>query len=280
MRAIWWLAILGGGCKQPPVEAPAELGALALFLFEHFEDEDPAEVHAGWVNLAAFLRDDDLTRSAQDRAVTLPTLDGPALGGLSIPVGALAVDQVPVGISGDSAFPLDDQLPLMADPVQTCIESSTTVWAGRDFLTDADCFVAGACERMETVTAVRRDTALAKVWYDQFKTYRRFDFEDPDGAPVRVIAGRAWTEVVFPGDNDTNSWDQLFHLDVYLADGDRTLRWFAIWSSVSIGVLGDDLYAALIINGLEEALVYGDELIEGTQDSCPHDRSAPAPPRD
>lgn len=279
MRPILMLSVLSG-CAKAPVEAPVELGQLGLFLFEHFEDEDPEALSAGWLNLADFLRGVDYDLDPDDRAVTMPVLDGASLGGLSIPEGASAADQIPLAISGQSPYPLDDQLPLMTDPNQTCIESSSTVWAGRDFLSDVACFEVGDCDRLETTTEVRKDSFFAKVWYDQYKTYRRFEVDDGEGTTTQLIAGRAWTDQVFEGDNGVNSWDQLFHLDVYLTDGPRTLRWFSMWSSLSVTGLGDDVYGNLVINGLEEALRFGDEYIAGSQESCTHDRSAPRPERD
>ncbi|HHO50359.1 MAG TPA: hypothetical protein ENK18_05660 [Deltaproteobacteria bacterium] len=278
MRSILALSILVG-CARAPVEAPSEIGELGLFLFEHFEDPEPELIGAGWLNLAGFLQGVDYSLSADERALTMPPLDGPSLGGLSIPEGAQAADQVPVAISGESLYPLDDQLQLMTDPNQTCIESSSTVWAGRTFSTDVACFESGACERLETETEVRKDSFFAKVWYDQHKTYRRFEVEDSEGGVLELIAGRAWTDQVFEGDSGVNSWDQLFHLDVYLADGPRTLRWFSMWSSLSVAGLGDDAYSNLVVNGLEEALRFGDEYIAGVQTSCTHDRSAPRPER-
>ncbi len=274
MRPVWLLPI-AVGCAKAPVEAPKELGELGLFLFQHFEDEESAELEAGFRNLVDYLDGVDMTLDAKDRAVTMPVLQGADLGDLAIPDGADPEKQVPVAIAGVSEHPLDDQRVLMLDPVQTCIESSTTVWAGREFPTDPDCFERADCERLETTTAVRKDSFIAKVWYDQFKTYRELEVDD-----LHVIAGRAWTDRVFPGDGSANSWDQLFHLDVYIADGPRTLRWFSMWSSISVTGLGDDLFSQMVISGLEEALIYGDERIEGVQESCPHDRSAPQPTRE
>ena len=268
------------GCATPPPEAPVELGALGLYLFEHFEDEDPAEISAGWRNLAAFL-DAQSSEATGDRAVSMPILDGAALGGLSIPEGADAANQVPVAIWGPSAFPVGDHPVAIVDPVQTCLEADITVWAGRTFQTDADCFVSGACDRLETETETRRELGIfLNVWYDQPKIYRRFAVEDEERGPFEVIAGRAWIGERFEGDRGGTAMEQLFHLDVIVEQGDAALRWFALWSSIEGGLVGDDLYANLLTSGLEEALQFNEEyLATGEVTSCPHDRSAPRPPR-
>ena len=99
-----------------------------------------------------------------------------------------------------------------------------------------------------------------------------------------MILGRAWIEEVFEGEGGGTSMDQLFHLDAYLQGsgelgGDTTLRWFSMWSSVSGLLVGDDLYAGLVVNGLEEALTFGEEYLGQTKSTCRHDRSAPKPER-
>lgn len=267
-------------CAKAPVEAPAELGELGLFLFQHFEDEDPAELQAGLLNLVPFLEAEDLSLDAKDRAVTMPVLDGPSLGGLSIPAGAAAEDQIPVALAGRSVHALDDQRALAVEPNQVCIESESTVWAGRTFLSDEGCFADGSCDTLETLTEVRKENFLAKVWYDMYKDYRAFELEDEEGNVTRAIVGRAWIDEVSPGDGGSSSWDQLFHLDVSLEDGGETLRWFSMWSSITLTGLTDDAYANLVIDGIADAYTFGDEFIAGDIQSCPNDRAAPKPDRE
>lgn len=269
---VWlWMA-----CRPPP-EAPDEVGELARFLFVHFDDADPDELVAGLTNLATDLRDEDFDESIADRAVSMPVLRPEDLGTLRLPEGTASEDQVAVAGSGVSAFDLPAQVALIVDPVQTCIESAATTWAGRTFEGDPSCFFED-CTTLVTGNEVRRESLLARVWYDQPKTYRALSLAG-DGT-IDVIVGRAHIERVFEGDGGTNEWRQLFQLDVFVADGDRTLRWFASWTEVDIAVLGDDLFANLVIAGLDEALRFGDEVLAGEVESCPHDRDAPRPPRD
>jgi hypothetical protein len=154
------------------------------------------------------------------------------------------------------------------------------VWAQREFLTDTACFEDASCDRLEASQEVRKENFLAKVWYDQLKTYRRFDLEDEEGNIRKAIVGRSWIERVFPADGDSNSWDQLFQLDVFIEDGGETQRWFSMWSSVTLGGVGDDLYGSLVVDGVEQALVFGDEFISNDIQSCPNDRAAEKPPRE
>lgn len=282
----WGVAVvaLSGGCGKTPVEAPKELGDLGLFLFRHFEDEDPAEEAAGLLNLRDQVLAMDLSLEAKDLAVTMPVLSGDNLGGLSIPTGVDPEAQIPIAIGGMSSHGLDDQMALVLEPNQVCIESESTEWAERSFLTDTGCFEGATCDRLEVSQEVYKSNFLATVWYDQLKNYRWFDLEDEDGNESRALVGRSWIERSFPAEGGGgNSWDQLFHLDAYIEDPanpGETVRWFSLWSSVTLGGVGDDLYASLVVEGIGEALVFGDEFIAGAIESCKNDRDLAKPPRE
>jgi hypothetical protein len=278
-RSVPVLSLLLVGCSKPPPEAPKELGDLGLFLFQHFEDEDPAELAAGLANLRPFVAETDFALEAKDRAVTMPILDGEALGSLSIPAGADSAKQVPVALSGKSTHPLDGQKALAVESNQVCIESSSTVWARREFLSDDGCFGDGSCPDLQTKTEVRKENFLAKVWYDQFKDYRTLELEDEDGAVTTALIARSWTEEVFAADSSDSSWDQLFQIDVTYEQGGESLRWFSMWSSITVPILSDDSYANLVVDGVEEAYGFGDEFLDGAIESCNLDRDAEKPPR-
>ena len=214
--------------------------------------------------------------------MTLPVLKGDDLGGLSIPAGIDAEVQVPVALQGKSKYSPPKTAPLATETNQICIESSTTVWAGRELLSDGACFEDGSCDNLQTFTEVRKENAIAKVWYDMFKDYRTFEFEDADGNVHDAVIGRAWIEEMFPGDGGNNSWDQLFQLDVGVSDpdGNGGLKWFAMWSSVTLTGIGDDAYANLVRDGVDDAFLYADEFLDGDIQACPNDRGLDKPDRE
>jgi len=273
--------IAGSACAESPAPAPDDLGQLGLYLFRHFDDSDPTVMGGGFANLEPHL----LTAGQvppSETTVSMPILDGADLDGHPIPDGVSASDQVPIAGTGLSMYPLPAQLTLILEPNQVCIESSSTVWAHRTLLTPTGCFAAAECP-LSTLTEVRKETLIAQGWIDQPKEYRWFEFDGPDGATVDVIAGRSWIDQVYEGDGGINSWDQLFHLDVFMEnreDPATTIRWFSVWSSVTITGVSDDLYASMIVHGLEEALQFGDEFIAGDIVSCTLDRDAEKPERD
>ncbi len=280
--AVFAAVVFASGCAKAPVEAPAELADLSLFLFEHYMDEDTAELAAGIENLRPFIEGADFSLDAKDRAVTLPKLDGAALGDLSIPAGADVEKQVPIGLTSKSDHPLDAHRELATEPNRVCIESDTTVWARREFTTDTACYVDGSCDGLEATQETRKENFLAKVWYDQFVSYRVIDVEDADGNVYEALVSRAWIEEVSPGDGGNSSWDQLFSLEVMIPDGNASMRWTDYWSSITLTGIGDDAYANLVIDGLEQAATWGDAFIAngGPADDCNLDRGAEKPARE
>ncbi len=278
---------LAGACRKPPPEAPKELGELGAFLFANFEasdDEGLAEYHAGLLNLRDYLtKDVDLSLEPKDNAVEMPILKGDDLGELSIPDGADPEKQVNRAVPGRSKHEVDAHRMLHVQPNQVCIESSTTLWAGREFLTDDKCWEDASCDRLETLTAVYKKNILAEIWYDQYKTYRSFDVEDENGDVFTAVVGRAWIEEVFPAQGGGgNSWDQLFQIDVYIPDPaspKKTLRWFSMWSSITLAGFPDDAYGNSVVDGIAEAYVYADEYIDGNIETCKNDIDAPKPDR-
>lgn len=283
-----------GACHKEPPTAPKELGELGAFLFANFNvdaDEDPelyADYGAGLVNLRTYLTDDvKVTGDSgtwKDLAVTMPILEGEDLGDLKIPDGADPAKQVNRAIPGMSSHPVNASRELHVQTNQICIESSSTLWAGRSFLSDEKCWEDESCDSLQTETEVYKKNILAEVWYDQFKDYRYFEVEDENGDTFDVIVGRAWIEEVFPAQGGgNNSWDQLFQLDVSIQDpkkDSQALRWFSMWSSITLGGLSDDAYGALVVDGVIEGYVYGDEFIDGVTDGeCKNDRQNPKPDR-
>lgn len=291
-RSLLASFFLLSACAKPPPEAPKELGELGAFLFANFEvdaedDLALADYHEGIRNLRDYLTDDvDLTAdnaANKDFAVTMPILKGDDLGDLAIPQGADPELQVNRAVPGLSQHKVDDSRVLHVEKNQICIESSSTIWAQREFLSDKDCWADGSCDRLETLTEVYKQNPLAKIWYDQFKDYRSFEVEDDEGELFTVIIGRAWIEEVAPAEGGgNNSWDQLFQIDVSIPDpkkSSQSLRWFSMWSSITLGGFPDDAYGNSVRDGISEAYDYADEFIDGVQESCKNDRAEAKPDR-
>ena len=259
-------------CGKPPPEAPKQLADLSLYLFREFDSEQE-ELAAGLVNLHDWMLKQDLDLDPSELAVTLPLLKGADLGPYSIPEGADVDRQVPIGLPGLSNYSSDEHVQVFLDTNQVCIESGTTKFARREFLTDQDCFESGDCDELSTMTNVYKENPLAKVWYDMYKDYRRVELDEIGTAYI----GRTWMEEVFPGEGGNTSWDQMFSIDVLIpgTKNGTTLRYFAMWSSITVPLIGDDSYAVLVRDGIDEAFRFGEEYLAGEIESCRNDRDAP-----
>ncbi|MBW2254222.1 MAG: hypothetical protein JRI25_06440 [Deltaproteobacteria bacterium] len=257
------------GCKVPE-PAPEEVGALTHYLFLHFEDEEQDQMRVGTVELEEYIDTLDLSGNVNDRSVSLPVLEGESLGSLSIPVGIAAEDQEGVAVFGLSRHDFDANLSLAGEPNQVCVESNTTVYYHREFLTEKECFLRQTCERVSTLNEVRKETLVSKLWYDLYKDFRFVELDDGRS----VIYARTWIEEVFEGDTGANSLNQSFTIEAWIPDAgapSSTRRFYAMWSSVT--GLGGDIYASMVKSGLDEGMQNADSFLDGVgYDYCPNDR--------
>ncbi len=255
-------------CKTP-VEAPADLGADTLFLFQHFDD-DPEHLVAGTPVLEEWIMGLDPTASTIDRSVEPPILTEEHWGGVTGPAGQDAADQLPVAVAGFSRHPLDTHMAVVSETNHVCLESNTTVYYRRTFLEGDDCFPAEDCDTVRTVNEVYKDSVLAKVWYDIYKDYRLVTLDDGRD----VLYARGWIEEQFMGDGGDTSWDQMYLLEAWIPNPDddsQSLRFYALWSGVTLG-LPDDMYVSTAMNGMDEGFENGDDFFDGTL--CDNDRDA------
>lgn len=252
---------------EPPPQAPADLAELALYLFENF-DSDLDAVAAGVPVMRDFLAAVDPALDIAERAVTLPVLSPDRLGGAPETPGADAAVQVPVAVLWTSRQSLADHFLLNVDPNQVCIDSGSSVFHWRTFLTDPDCFADQSCERLATTAEIRREEAIADFWYDYDTDVRRLDVDGDD-----YLVSRGWLPQAAVSDGGEASFHQSYMLDVRMADPQvpgQTLRFYGIWSSLDMTGVTDDLYSLLIRNGIQDSYESADDFVDGVL--CDNDR--------
>ena len=274
---LWLVAplLLVSACKRP-VEAPAEVNALSLYLYSNFDAEDEAVLAAGITNLDTFLADKDMTAALNDRAVTLTPLDVDSLGDEAATDAMDPTVQVPVGVWGESAHSLADHVGLVSDENQICIASDSTKFSGRTFTGDLPCWESGTCRSLTTTNEVRIETALANVWMDVNADFRMIALDDGRDAMI----SRGYMPRKYLADGGSNSWDQRFTIDVWLPSADGaapTKRYYAMWSSVTLAGVSDDIYANLVKSGVDEYYANTDGWIDGTECKNPRDRENDRP---
>ncbi len=260
------LLVFAVACDPPP-EAPEELSDLTLYLYEHFESEE-GELEAGAPVMREFLLDIDPEWDVEDRAVTLPTMAAENLGGAPATPGADPALQVPVAVMWTSRQGIEPHFDLNVDPNQVCIDSSSSVYHRRTFLTDPDCFEDASCKRLETVAEIRREEAIADFWYDYYTDVRRVEVDGEE-----VVISRGWLPEFAYSDGGEAIFHQSYMLDVRMAHPDQpsqTLRFYGIWSSLDMTGVTDDLYSILIRNGIQDSYELADDFLDGIL--CDNDR--------
>lgn len=271
------------GCGTPD-ELPEDLLDLTEALpglFRDFEGDDAQLVEYLEVIEESLASRDDLAWEG-DEDVRRFLLDPLPHEGLDVttPPGTSPDDQLPVVAFGVSRHDFDTNLPLRAELNQVCIESNTTVYYRRTFTEGGDCLVDGSCDISRSTNEVRKESLVARAWYDLFKDFKRLEM--PDGR--RVILARSWSEEVFEADGGGgNAFKQTFTAEVWLEDGATTKRVYAIWPEIVLG-LPDDGVRSLVADGLDEnmantddyldALADGEATVEEVDAYCPNDRDA------
>ena len=244
---------LAVGCKAPD-PAPTELNELSLYLFANYDAEDEEVLTLGVANLEAFLATQDLTaNSINDRSATLSILDGANLGTVPAVEGADPAVQENVGAWALSTVAFETHLTGISDPNQVCAASDSTKYSMRTF-TDLAAWEAGDSRTLVTTNENRTETAVASVWMDVNTDFRMVELDNDREA----IVSRGVMPVKSIADNPDKSWDQRYTIDVWIpaADGNGTQRYYAMWSSATIGV--GNMYAGLVKGGVEEYFINTD----------------------
>ncbi len=262
------LAVVALGCK-PPVEAPADLDALAVYMYANFGNEGTDELAAAAVNLEALLAPLDYDANTADRSWSLEPLAEADMGGISPTPGADVSLQVPVAVAGMFTGTMDDAVDQILDPNQVCIGADGYVYYERRFEAGDDCWGDASCELLEMSNVARYESALADVWLNEKMISRHVLLEDGRTA----IVEQGWMEQQFTSDNGNATWDQRYGLDFYLpvSEGSSEVyRFFAFWSSADIPGVGDDIYANLAVSGIDEGFANESAFLAGEE--CSNDR--------
>ena len=266
---------LGSVACEKGIEAPEGLSDLALHLFEHFEDEDTEEFAAGVLNVEPIAHDLDLNGSFGDRWIAdeLEPMTDAQLGSLEKHDGVVWEEQLPRIGFAESPHPLEDHIPGQLEPNQICIDSGTTKYHARTFVEGEDCFGDQSCDELVTTAEIRKESLIAKVWYDYEKDFRLFEVDkDRTG-----MMARGYLPEISWSDGDNKSWNQIFTMELWIPDADdpsKTWRYYAIYSYADLGV-GDEAYASAVKGGIEEGFERADLWIEepeNVEDWCGQDR--------
>ena len=251
MRHLLLLAALTG-CKSLD-EAPLEISEPTLFLLSTF-DGDAGDLAQGVLALEQGLADLDLEGDLEDRSFAPPPLTAADRGGMGGPAGRDPEEQWPAAVAGVSRWPIGDHRRLTVVGDRGAFEGEEVLEMRREVLSgDAGCFPETtelvACGRLETTNYIHQESTLTEFIFDSLQDYRLLDLGDGRVAEV----GRGWVEDRVVGVDGDDVIEERFVLDVWLpeAGGERTWRYYAIWATLDVALLSEDLYTAYVVGSMD-----------------------------
>ena len=256
-------------CAEPPQEVPdtvgelnLDLGELSLWLFANLDSDNVDQLGVGARDLRAILQDssaalDDYT-TREPRTWGLPILDGENLD-VDIWPGADTSLQLPVGVAYRSRHSLEDHGRALRLTDQLPVETESSYAYDREFLTDVECFLAGSCDTVQLRETIHRVNDLLDLIYVQEKVFRRVPLFEEEG---EMVWSRSWTTQQYreaPPSND--SIDQWTGMAVNISEGEKTLRFSALWGSSSLA-LQDSFLISQVADGIEEGFTVTDTWLD------------------
>jgi len=249
------------GCKRPPA-APAELDKLCAYLFTHFDDEDPASLEVGIDNLEAWL-DQSLEETLegyevsvldQDTVDALDDVDRDLTGVVGAAVGYESHNSV---IDQTHALVLADQ----AEVFEGTYSSYT-----REFLSDADCFMAGDCETAKMLNSGVADYPFSlevssSSWAD-------FRWVERGGSHFSTGENSLAHRTYMTGPAEVNvDWIQVreqYYLDIVMPRDGGALKLQATWFVAEVGdaPLPENMALQLVIGSMQDAGSKLDEWVD------------------
>ena len=252
MRRVLPLFVLTAvACERP--EAPTDLADLAEFFFTEAE-ADSRLLADGFDNFADVLLDIELSGPRADRMFALPPF-APVVE--PVPSDVRWENQVPVGGAGISAFPILDTVATVRLEDQRPVQSRSSVVYDRRFVTDPECFIGRTCETLEVENTITKESPIASLPYELPMTYRWVELED--GRSAYFLRG--WMRDRSPGAEDGHWFDQNYHSELWIEnpeDNSTTIRWIAVWSSVSIPGVTDEFAAGQVESAIDDAFQRAD----------------------
>jgi hypothetical protein len=249
--AALWLV----GCAQAPEPAPDDLDGLTRYLFRHYDDD--AALGEAVDKLAVILdtqgRDDGLDgwrieNLAEEDTQLIEHPNGPLADMLGVAV--THVSRHPISVHGRSVLE-DDQKWL--DP--------------KGYVTYDRRFVAGQAEfsnhtaGLETHNTIEKSGGFGIVI--PFESTRGFTWASGTETDALIGVGGMTNEAC--SDNGKNCILQSFALEVFIPDGDETLRLNAVWGTVITEVdslITDETKYKLSIKGVQSVFEHTDDHLD------------------
>ena len=242
------------GCKSP-LEAPSDLEDLTRWMFIEWEDPDALAAGAG--NLLDFAQAEvDFAADWEGRSYESGALGAGAAEGL-VNHDRDSADTNSVVLFFSSRYPAEDHLQHIKMEDQTPVEPSSSELYNRAFIeNDPGCIADGSCDFMRSMNDVRRDNVLYTIDYPMRKDWRWVTIEGVGDA----LCARSFNLESASG----NLIDLLqgYSIDIFLPDGDGSLRMQSTWQEMEMGGLDAEDVAKTIAKGIDDQLEVHDEWLD------------------
>jgi len=250
-------ALIVAACKKPP-EAPKELNELSTYLYQEWDNEDPALMEAGLANLHAFLEDEDLEAGIMDRSWELEPITRSNVSDIPFPEDADPKNTLGVAVAYRSTWPVDDHALLQLEEDQLPAEPSAKVYS-RTFPDESKprCFLDQSCDPLATVNDIERQNLLLSVVMVLYKDFRWI--ETDRGA---AVAARSWLAESFEGENGSSNIVQSYSVDIWLPVGKKVWRYQTLWSESEVAGASDAATIGTLKSSIDRAMETADEAIE------------------
>ncbi len=253
--------LLAPGCHEIP-EAPTELSELSTYLYRHFDNEDPAYLSAGMGNLRTFFLDVDMDQAWQDLSYEVDHLTDEDVAGLDLPGRDLA-DTLPVALVTDSAFTPTEHADVIVLADQTPVEPAAPDLYDRFFLdpTDPSCFPDRDCTVIRALNDIHRKNLVVDLRMETNKDYRWVELGEAGSGEWGALS-RSWLPESCIGDEGAVALYQTYTIDLFLPDGDGSIRYMAIWPETAITGVGDETLEYTSRLGLHQIFDATEEYLE------------------
>ncbi|TNE84679.1 MAG: hypothetical protein EP330_28835 [Deltaproteobacteria bacterium] len=251
--------LLLGACAKERETAPPTLDERCHNVYRTWDD--PVAFEEEMIGLAAWLDENGRSDEAWE-GLRLTNLTEADVADVTVPADADLADHVGIANAGPSAFPIALHGAAVTEADQVWNDPSSFDQYDRTPIEgDAAAFASGSGYFRSENSVIKRGAFGVTIPYELRKDYRWADLGDGR----QGFVARHWIAVPGCSDNGNNCVHQTFGLDVFVEDGDETLRLLTNWLYVvtaADGLLTEDARIGLIAQGNQDLVIAADEELQ------------------
>jgi len=244
------------GCARVREGAPPTLDDRTHDVYRVWEDDFALAFAVD--GLVAWMEENGRSEEAWD-GLRLTNLTPDDVADVTVPGGADLADHVGIANAGPSVFPFDVHAAAVTEPDQIWTDPASFEQYDRTIIEgDANTFAGGESYFRSDNDVLKKGVFGVRIPYQLRKDYKWV----PLAEGPAVFVARHWIAVPGCSDNGKNCVHQTFGLDVFVEDGDETLRLLTNWLYVETqadSLLSENARIALIAQGNQDLIEKADE---------------------